>query len=764
MSQDSLPDEKGFYFPHIMDMGMNPDSAKNISLCSMCFETVINKTDNVLYVQNLVDKKYHFHNNRLEELLGFEKNTLNSMNRDVFRELMHPDDYMNYESMINRVVKNKNLGFFDFEFRLKEKNGTWRWFRSKETIYRTDDHHEVTQLFGVAADIHDLKLKEAKIHEGLANLNSLLESTNDIIFTVDRNFRITRMNSRFRKIYSSVFSDQPDDGVSILKLLSEKQLPFFYETFTRVLNGECVRLTSEHDVESEKLYLEATINPVFNDDGYVTSVTIFAKDVTIQRVKRQIIKRQNNLLTSIIESTKSSVFALDTSFRYLAFNSNHQKTMKSIYNVDITLGMKVTEVVNDPVLYAKTMSHLHRALNGESFTIVEEYGLPGHVSTFELHFSPIIDENNVIIGITFLSINISEKIQSKEKLLSAEKKFKDLFENSPDAIFVEDSSGTILDMNPAACQIQGLPKEKLVGTNISRLVPREKFVKVLRDYKSLYLGAAKTIESVVYPYSGGEVPVEISGKLIPYEEKPALLLHIRDISDRKKIERERANAILRESMMKEEMTKTSIRIQEEERNRIAAEMHDEIGAGLSKISILGQVIKKSLHDESTVSDSIEKILQASKEVHENISQIIWAMDPKNDTVENLVSYINYYASEFLESSSIEFTSSIPVDIPSITINGIVRRNTFLIIKESLTNIAKHSCACHVDLKIQFENNMLSFVISDNGKGFDQNNIPRFRNGIGNMRRRIVRLQGYLNIDSKPSEGTTIYLDIPLKIS
>ena len=357
--------------------------------------------------------------------------------------------------------------------------------------------------------------------------------------------------------------------------------------------------------------------------------------------------------------------------------------------------------------------------------------------------------------------DVTEKLQFREWLSIAENKFKALFEHSPDAIFVEDSSGTILDINEAAVAIQGLPKEKLVGTNIRMLVPGEKYLRIIKDYKQLYLGIVKTVESSIWSPEHGEVPVEISGKRISYENKSALLLHVRDITERKKLEAERQQIILEKSNQNDELMKHSLIIQEDERKRIAREMHDEIGAGLSKISVLSHVIKKSYQNNDLVSSSIEKVLKASNELQQNIGEIIWAMDAKNDTLENLLAYINNYASEFFEGSGIDFQIIPPEKIPVLSIAGKIRRNTFLIIKESLNNIAKHAQASHVQIEICIQKKVLTFIIGDDGIGFDTANIARFRNGICNVKQRIADIHGTLSLTSRVHEGTLVEFSIPI---
>ena len=453
----------------------------------------------MLYVHDLILDKYFFLNNSLEQRLGYKKKSFNPMSKKMLSDLMHPDDFLQYDAFIHQVSKSTSRKFFESEYRLKTNTGNWRWFLSKETVYQRDSNNNVSKIFGIATEVTSMKSAELKSKESRANLNALIESTSDIIYSIDNEFRIITMNSECRRNFSSNSGVEYYEGLNILTGLEEIRVKYFSDLFKRVLMGERVNYNYEYHVEGRIKDLEVTLNPVFNDDGIVISITCFAKDVTNYKTATKIIKEQNILLNSIIESTSSSVFAFDTEGRYIAFNALHKNTMKKIYDVDIKLGMNWTELLSEGADYEKSIRNWERGLAGESFTIVTEYGLGlPERPIYELSYTPIKDENETITGISIYSKDITKKVKDQELLLATERKFRDVFENSPDAIFVEDFAGNIIDVNPAGIVLQDLSKEKLIGLNIRNLVPKEKYVKILRDYKQLYFGVIKTLESSVW--------------------------------------------------------------------------------------------------------------------------------------------------------------------------------------------------------------------------------------------------------------------------
>src|ERR1035437_10355210 len=137
-----------------------------------------------------------------------------------------------------------------------------------------------------------------------------------------------------------------------------------------------------------------------------------------------------------------------------------------------------------------------------------------------------------------------ERIRAEQALRDSQQLFRELFEGSPDAVLVEDLNGTVLDINPAACRLHGVAREDLIGKNVSDLVPPERREEGARDFKALVEGRLEKIEGTSYTQDGRAVPVEVRASRVNYAGREAVLLHVRDITDRKL-----AEAALRSSEM-----------------------------------------------------------------------------------------------------------------------------------------------------------------------------------------------------------------------
>jgi signal transduction histidine kinase len=197
---------------------------------------------------------------------------------------------------------------------------------------------------------------------------------------------------------------------------------------------------------------------------------------------------------------------------------------------------------------------------------------------------------------------------------------------------------------------------------------------------------------------------------------------------------------------------------EKERTRIATDMHDDLGAGLSRIKFLSETIGIKKLKQEPIEDDITSIRQYSHEMIDKMGEIVWALNEKNDSLSDLLAYTRSYAVEYLSQNGIHCTVEAPDEFPSAFVSGEFRRNIYLAVKEALHNIVKHAEANHVFLRFKIRNG-LHITVQDDGRGFDAENIKPYSNGLTNMQKRMKDLGGSFEIES--SNGTTINLSAPL---
>jgi len=194
------------------------------------------------------------------------------------------------------------------------------------------------------------------------------------------------------------------------------------------------------------------------------------------------------------------------------------------------------------------------------------------------------------------------------------------------------------------------------------------------------------------------------------------------------------------------------------RNRISSDLHDDVGSALSSITIITDMVRSQLRNNpEKAGELLEKISETSIEVMGNMKDIVWSINPKNDSLESLLNKIREFASDILDSQNIglvmedETKGSTHLDLA-------FRQDVYLILKEAINNIAKYSKANLVKIRILNENETFCIEISDNGIGFHPETVEQ-GNGLGNMKTRAEKMDGTLNIQSAEGGGTKITLRV-----
>ena len=219
-------------------------------------------------------------------------------------------------------------------------------------------------------------------------------------------------------------------------------------------------------------------------------------------------------------------------------------------------------------------------------------------------------------------------------------------------------------------------------------------------------------------------------------------------------ERERLKA--KDQMNEYEKEIAIYKAQQQERERISADMHDELGSGMTAIRLMSEIARRKMKENTPV--EIDKISHSADEVLNKMNAIIWSMNSGNDTIDNLVSYIRAYAIEYFENTAIECKITTPEHIKPIEITGDKRRNIFLSVKETLNNVVKHSKATEILIDFKIEH-ALTIKIKDNGIGIDMQKIRQFGNGLKNIKKRMESIGGSYQIEN--NTGTITILRLPL---
>ena len=198
------------------------------------------------------------------------------------------------------------------------------------------------------------------------------------------------------------------------------------------------------------------------------------------------------------------------------------------------------------------------------------------------------------------------------------------------------------------------------------------------------------------------------------------------------------------------------------RTRIASDLHDDVGSGLTQIAILSEVVKQD--DSSNKGEQLSRIADLSRELVDGMGEIVWAMNPQRDQLSDLVQRMRRFASDVFVARSIDFEFHAPPADLHLPLRSDVRRQIYLIFKEAVNNCVRHSGCTQVSISMVVERGELKLEVSDNGKGIvaDENSEARGGgHGLGSMKQRAAEMGGKLEIESSRGEGARIFLRAPV---
>lgn len=355
--------------------------------------------------------------------------------------------------------------------------------------------------------------------------------------------------------------------------------------------------------------------------------------------------------------------------------------------------------------------------------------------------------------------NISQfliKIEQKEKkikkttreLKQSENRFKTLFENAGDDIFVTDGVGNIIEVNKAACNTLGYSRNELLKMNMGEIKTSKYASAVQKTYETIYEKGKLTFESEHITKTGEILQVEIKSRVLESGNQKDVLSIARNISERKKVERRVLNAV--------------IQTEERERERFAKDMHDGLGPLLSAIKLYANELSDAGLEKDEKKEMVKYIDELIDEAISNTRTI------SNNLMPRIIN--DYGVAKAIQSfcDKINKTEKINIHFHPINIDNSLNQNVQLIlyraVSELINNTMKHAFAKNIYIDLNKEGNKISLIFCDDGKGFEVDNILENKcsgMGLRNVISRIRSINGNCKFFSSPGEGFKITIEIDL---
>ena len=378
---------------------------------------------------------------------------------------------------------------------------------------------------------------------------------------------------------------------------------------------------------------------------------------------------------------------------------------------------------------------------------------------FSNSFLTLPDDHKITLSIIK---DISERKKSEIELRESESRFKMLFNNANDAVFVtqlsnEKSYGDFIEVNEVACTRLGYTKEEFLQLSPSAIVSQKSINDFTMNMERL-LKEEHVIYDLVHRAKDKKlIPVEISSHLFLYNNKRTVLSIARDISERKQAEEK----LKRTSKLLRELATHLQSVREEERTMIAQEIHDELGQVLTALKIQISLLANKLNaNQAPLKEKINSLSDMIDASVESVQKISSKLRPGILDELGLIAAIEWQAEEFEKLTNIKCSLVLPKQ--EIELEKNKSTAIFRIFQESLTNIARHSQATKTAISLFNHQSNIYLEILDNGKGITQEQIKDFKSlGIHGMEERAMVFGGQVYIEGIAGKGTTVKVEIPI---
>jgi ligand-binding sensor domain-containing protein/signal transduction histidine kinase len=200
------------------------------------------------------------------------------------------------------------------------------------------------------------------------------------------------------------------------------------------------------------------------------------------------------------------------------------------------------------------------------------------------------------------------------------------------------------------------------------------------------------------------------------------------------------------------------------RIRIAADLHDDVGSRLTKVAMMTELADREMDTGSPGKAHILNISRTVRDITRAMDEIVWTINPRNDTIENLANYIFHYAQEYFQNTGVRCRLDLPTDLPDERVSTEERHNLFMAVKEALNNILKHAAASEVHIALKIVDRTMTISISDNGRGYHAMTPDPTGDGMRNMRQRLEKIGGRFEIARNAGGGTLITMRLPVNWS
>ena len=663
---------------------------------------------------------------------------------------VHPDD----RDMVSKTLEQQRNGeYVPLEYRIIRPDGSIRWILRRAFPIR-DQNGDIYRVAGVGQDITERKRVQDELRKSEEELRLFNLATNDMFWSWDFSTGNVVRNTGFKRVFGyaepeidppiSWWKDRlhPDDRQRVLDAIQ-----------AAVQHGEkaCTheyrfrRRDGSYATISDRAYI------VRDEVGNAVRAIGAMTDTSERKEAEEALRESEERYRDLVENSRELICTHD--LNGLVHSANPAAAAALGYELDEYVGKKTIRDILHPEVrhqFDEYMARLRK--DGATSGIMLVKTKSGETRTWE-YYNSLRTKGVTAPIVRGMARDITEELRARKALRQSEERYRELFENSRDAIYLHDMTGRYLSVNRAAEELSGYSRDEILGKKFTDFVSAEFIPDIQENFgKKLRTEGATMYEIEVIKKNGKRVPIEVSSRMLFKGDVPVGVQGtIRDISERKNTQ-----AILRE------YSRRLVEAQEMERKKIARELHDDIGQILTAVRISLQSMQRTcqIADSPRIDDNILVIDEALDRVRELSLELRPAL--LDDL--GLATALRWYLKRYCERTAIKGGVDSNFD-DDMRLPRKLETACFRISQEALTNVARHAEASRVKISLNLTEHEFRLSISDDGKGFDAAAVLASASaesfGLHGIEERALGVGGRIEIQSRPGHGTQVKAHFPL---
>ncbi|MBI4830328.1 MAG: PAS domain S-box protein [Candidatus Lindowbacteria bacterium] len=653
--------------------------------------------------------------------------------------LLAPSEGDDYGRVVSSLKGGKS---FKVEVRALRKDGSLLPTEVTAAIVQDDEERRIGVVVAIR-DIAERKQMEHALRESEERYRLLFESVNDVVYTLDRDYRITTITPSVE----AVGGYKPEEIIG--RRIDELDLvpPEYQEQALRRTTQSLAGLPTppiEYEFiakDGTKKFVEVNAAPIYKDGEIIGSIDV-VRDITDRKRAERALKESEERYRELVEAVNEIFFEMDNSGRFTYIS--HQMFDVTGFSESELLGRNAFDFIHPDDL-AEATEAFKRAFDESGKAVkfdCRALTKSGEYKWFALLF------------------DITEQKLAEQELLETKNYLQNLMNNANDVIFTQDLEGQLTFVNRKGLDILGYNVEEWIGIDPHVLMPSEEAQKGLARRERVLSGIPQSYETRMWHKSDGarilsvnEVPIDKAGKIA------GTFGIARDITRQKRLESE-----LEKSRMEAHLlSKRLIEAQEEERRRIARDLHDELGQFVTSVKMNVDALLKFMDvhvpEVDKIAHSVHRTLGATMSTIRRISS---ALRPNVLDDLGLVAAIEAHLEQFAETTHITCQWKCHLESEE-HFEAAVETCLYRILQEALNNVVRHAAASRVKVELFRQDESLAMIIEDNGCGFDISKMGAGQTlGVIGMRERAGLVGGAVGIQSIPGAGTRVEVEVPIR--